>query len=171
MGIDRTEFINRGMHMRSKSPNSGGNKFSIDIDMTEIDAMISSLEKRVNRAVRPAAQAAAQVIYNWVLEHVPVSAHAHWFHGTHQKYFFEAGTLRRSIYQVYSKDNSADGVKATYHISWNHKKAPYGFMVEYGTARAPAHPFIRPAVASFDRALDAAMTKLLDIALEESPDA
>ena len=35
--------------------------------------------------------------------------------------------------------------KATYHIAWNHQKAPYGFMVEFGTSRAPAHPFLRPA--------------------------
>lgn len=74
------------------------------------------------------AQAAAQVFYDEAKVRVPVAS----------------GKLRDAIYQVQSKDNSTDK-KAVYHISWNARKAPHGHLVEYGTSRAAAHPFIRPA--------------------------
>ena len=44
-----------------------------------------------------------------------------------------------------SKDKSYKDV-STYQISWNKDKAPYGYMVELGTSRAPAHSFIARAV-------------------------
>ena len=70
--------------------------------------------------------------------------------------------LRDSIYQVYSKDNSGQG-KATYHIAWNHQEAPYGFMVEFGTSKAPAHPFLRPAyTARLNEAMEATKKRMLD---------
>jgi len=31
-------------------------------------------------------------------------------------------------------------------VGVNAKKAPHGHLIEFGTARAPAHPFLRPAV-------------------------
>jgi HK97 gp10 family phage protein len=65
------------------------------------------------------------------------------------RYYFEPGSLRDSIYQAFSKDNSSEfggGYRnATFHVAWNHRKVPYGHMVEFGTSRAPAHPFLRPA--------------------------
>ena len=110
--------------------------------------------------MRPAAQAGSQTLYWEALLRCPVSAEAHVFYGrdskkTGQKWTFEPGNLRNSIYQAFSEDNSSqasDGyAKATYHISWNHQKAPYGFMVEFGTSRASAHPF-RPSAFSSRRA-------------------
>lgn len=142
------------------SRNSGGNSFNIAVDTGGLDAFLDQFGDAVEDAVRPAAQAAAQVLYQDVKRRVPVSTGAHWFYGTHGKYLFSAGTLRDSIYQVFSKDGSRQG-KATYHVSWNYKKCPYGFMVEYGTSRAPAHPFIRPATAKFDDAVEAAKEKLV----------
>lgn len=111
-------------------------------------------------ASRPAAQAMAQVFYEAALQYVPVGKHAHWFYGSHSKktgtkYFFSAGNLKRSIYQVHSKSSSVDGGKQVYHISWNHSKAPYGYMVEFGTSKARAHPFMRPAQARADSAFAA----------------
>src|SRR5205085_5719958 len=68
----------------------------------------------------------------------------------------QPGALKASIYQVFSKDNSGSG-HATYHVSWNAKKAPHGHLVEFGTSRAPAHPFLRPAYdAKVTAALEAA---------------
>lgn len=101
-------------------------------------------------AARPASQAMAQVFYDAAKRNVPVGNRGHWFHGTSfkltgKKYWFDAGSLSRAIYQVYSKDHSVQGGLQSYHISWNHTKAPYGFMVEFGTSKAPAHPFMRPA--------------------------
>lgn len=101
----------------------------------------------LNRATRPAAQAGAQVIYDRARELVPVSVSEHMFHGTHQVYGpYQPGNLRAAIYQVFSKDHSFKDV-STYHVSWNKDKAPYGFMVEFGTSKAAAHSFIGAAVA------------------------
>lgn len=120
-------------------------QFSIKFNADEIFAGLDEIQKASSEAIRPAAQAGAAVLYEEVRYRVPVGENAHYFYGTHQRYLFPAGTLRDSIYQAYSKDNSVDGKIATYHIAWNHQKAPYGYMVERGTSRAAAHPFIRPA--------------------------
>jgi HK97 gp10 family phage protein len=131
--------------------------FRIEFDVTGINAKLDQMAVGMAEKVRPAAQAAAQVFYDEARLRVPVSLKGHWFYGTSfkktgQKYYFEPESLKAAIYQVFSKDNS-DEKKSTYHIAWNHKKVPYGFMVEFGTSRAPAHPFLRP---SFDaRARDA----------------
>lgn len=129
--------------------------FRIDFDTSGVDAALDKIANKAGECVRPAAQAGASVLYGEARYRAPVSEGAHFFYGTHQKYLFAAGTLRDSIYQVYSEDNSSKGRLATYHISWNHQKAPYGFMVEYGTSRAAAHPFIRPA---YDAAKDLSLT-------------
>lgn len=97
-----------------------------------------------------------------------------------------AGNLQRSIYQAYSKDESGKGY-ATYHASWNATKAPYGHLVEFGfvqryevtfdpkTKRFTTHrdrplaspkqiaakPFVRPAFAKAEEALNAAEQKYL----------
>lgn len=121
--------------------------FSVYVDNTRLEAALDHLADKVDKAARPAAQAGAEHMYFEARLRAPESKHAHWFHGTNDKYFFRSGTLRDALYQVYSKDNSGYA-KATYHVAWNHKKAPYGFMVEFGTSRAPAHPFLRPAYAA-----------------------
>ena len=101
---------------------------------------------KLNRATRPAAQAGAQVIYDRARQLVPVSDAPHMFHGTHAVYGpYSPGNLRDSIYQVFSKDNSYKD-RSVYHVSWNKDEAPYGFMVELGTSRAPAHSFIGRSV-------------------------
>ncbi len=122
---------------------------SIKFDQSGIDAALDKLTAKANNAVRPAAQAGAQLLYDEARARCPVSAEAHFFYGTSYKksgtrYFFSPGSLRDSIYQVFSKDKSTED-KSTYHIAWNHQKVPYGFMVEFGTSRAAAHPFLRPA--------------------------
>jgi HK97 gp10 family phage protein len=138
--------------------------FTIGVDSSQLNALLAKVVSTVDNAVRPAAQAGAQVIYEAVHRNVPQSGKGHWFHGSSfklngKKYWFDAGTLKRSIYQVYSKDNSGP-LKATYHIAWNHQECPYGFMVEFGTSKAPAHPFLRPAAASAPAAEEAMKTKL-----------
>lgn len=137
MGIDTSERTNRaGNGVRTNAPES----------FASLDRFADKLKGSV---VYVGAQAAAEVFYREAKLRAPVSGKGHWFHGTQYKvngvkYWFNSGTLRNSIYQVQSKDNSGNG-KATYHVAWNHTKCPYGFMVEYGTARTPAHPFLRPA--------------------------
>ena len=123
--------------------------FSVTTDLSGLRKRLGTVVAHCEEAARPAAQAGAQVFYDRVRELVPTGREGHWFHGTSfkkygTKYWFNAGTLKAAVYQVYSKDNSGQGF-ATYHVAWNHKKAPYGFMVEFGTSKAPAHPFLRPA--------------------------
>lgn len=120
------------------------------INLEKFSAGLADERRKFAEAARPSAQAGAQVIYDLAKAKVPVSSKGHWFHGTSfkfngKKYFFEAGSLRKSLYQVYSLDKSTDS-KATYHISWNRTKAPYAWMVEFGTSRASAHPFMGPAI-------------------------
>ena len=100
----------------------------------------------LHAATRPAAQAGAEVIYQRARINAPVSQDSHFFYIRGKKYGpYAPGTLRDSIYQVFSKDNSFKDV-STYHISFNKSEAPYGFIVHNGTSRTAAHPFIAKAV-------------------------
>lgn len=140
--------------------------FRIDFDLRSLERVVDEMAEEVQQAVRPAAQAGAQVLYERVKLNVRSSTKGHWFHGTSfkkngTKYWITPGNLNRAIYQAFvEKLSSAD--QSTYRISWNHKKAPYGHMVEYGTVRAPAHPFIRPAKAFYPRALEVTRAKFFD---------
>lgn len=92
--------------------------FSISVDLGSLDALLDSKRGKVEAAARPAAQAAAQVIYDQVKVNVAAIGS-------------KSGNLAKSIYQVFSESNSAPG-KATYHISWSARKAPHGHLVEFG---------------------------------------
>ena len=115
------------------------------VDVNGIAVQIEAMEQRMRDALRPAAFAGAKVYHAEVMLRVPR----------------RTGLLASTVYMAHSADNSADGVKETYHISWNKKKAPHGHFVEYGTSRAPAHPFLRPAYeAAKTRAHEAVMQTL-----------
>jgi HK97 gp10 family phage protein len=127
----------------------------IKIDTSQFSRALAERKQALHAAVRPAAQAGADVLYQEARLRAPVSAEAHYFYGSAAKaapkgskrdkaYLFQPGNLKNSIYQVFSKTNST-AAKATYHVSWNASKAPYGHMVEFGTSRMAAHPFMRPA--------------------------
>jgi HK97 gp10 family phage protein len=90
----------------------------LSVDLSSLNAMLEQLGDRADAAARPAAQAAAQVFYDEMVRNVEAMRQ-------------KSGNLRRSLYQVYSTDNSAPG-RATYHISYNHRKAPHGQLVEFG---------------------------------------
>lgn len=92
--------------------------FAIRVDMAAADKLFDGLAADAAAAARPAAQAMAQVFYDAVKANASgIRRHT--------------GNLSRSIYQAYSADNSGAG-RATYHISWNARKAPHGHLVEYG---------------------------------------
>jgi len=145
---------------------------SLYVDMAELNSVIDALANEVEDAARPSAQAGAQVLYDDVKRNVASLGRV-------------TGNLDRGIYQVYSKDNSGPG-RATYHVSWNAKKAPHGHLVEYGHLQAfrvfvgkdgkwhtdkkhklaqprqiAAHPFIRPAMSKFSAAMEAAKAELM----------
>lgn len=91
---------------------------SMRVDLGEIEAMLDGMGGDVQAAVRPAAQAGAEVIYRAVLKNVQAIGRV-------------SGNLADAIYQAYSENNSGPG-RATYHVSWNAKKAPHGQLVEFG---------------------------------------
>ena len=129
----------------------------IKMDVAKFKEALKATADVLNKATRPAAQAGAQIIYDRAKQLAPVSKAAHMFHGTHAVYGpYKPGTLRDSIYQAFSKDNSFTDV-STYHVSWNADKAPYGAMVEFGTSSAPAKSFIGAAVKETRKAVRDAM--------------
>lgn len=149
----------------------------ISITVKSSDLGIDELKKDAQAAIRPAAQAGAQVFYDEVKRNVA-------------KLKRHTGNLERSIYQAYSEDKS-HGDYHEYHVSWNGRKAPHGHLVEYGhlmrykvtfdkqtgkfvTLRdqplnppklVAARPFIRPAVVVAPKA-EAAMIDRFETELE-----
>lgn len=144
---------------------------TFDFDAKALTDQIDALKVKAETAIRPAAQAGAQVYYEAVLDTVPVSKKGHWFQGSTAKgkkspgakrkasYWFESGSLKNAVYQVFSKSDSSKDM-SIYHVAWNHRKVPYGFMVALGTAGgAKANDFIGKAEKTVkQRAIDA-MTK------------
>jgi tetrahydromethanopterin S-methyltransferase subunit B len=92
---------------------------TITMDAPQVDEYFRRLADGAAQAVRPAAQAGAQVLYDKVRDNV-------------DRIKTVSGNLKNSIYQVYSKSLSVDGRRAVYEISWNYKKAPHGVLVEFG---------------------------------------
>ena len=144
---------------------------SISFDDAVLTVQLDALEKKLQAAARPAAQAAAQVLYDEVRlnstrggEFPHMSKKPHGYKGNPTA--FSPGNLKAAIYQVYSKTNSVDG-KQTYQISYNHKKAFYGRFLEFGTVKMAAKPFIRPAYDTKKAAaLQASKAKFLELAKE-----
>ena len=145
---------------------NGNNSFNIGVDTSGLDSLLDSLGSAASEVVRPAAHAGAFVLYTRAKLLAPVFAGGPKFikrskSGKSGGYWIKPGQLRDSIYRVYSKDNSGDGV-ATYHISWNHKKAPHGHWMENGNAKHEAKSFIRRAyVEQGDAAAEAAAASVI----------
>ncbi len=119
---------------------------AVRMNVTAFKEQLRAEVDKLHAATRPAAQAGAQIIYERARINAPVSDESHFFYIRGRKYGpYAPGTLRDSIYQVFSKDNSYKDVN-TYHISFNKDKAPYGYIVHNGTSRTAAHPFIAKAV-------------------------
>jgi len=95
---------------------AGGGMLNIDTD--GIEQLLNERAEAVEEAARPAAQAMAQVYYDEVKRNVAAIPE-------------KTGHLARSVYQAYSRTDSTDKV-ASYHISWNPRKAPHGHLVENG---------------------------------------
>jgi hypothetical protein len=133
--------------------------FTATFDLASVNQWVNHLQDDVRQALRPAAQAGADVLYQQVLANVPVGNRGHWFHGSSfrkngRKYWFDAGTLKRAIYQAYATKESTD-LRPVYSIGVNARKAPYAYMVELGTAKSPPVKYIGRARAQFPKALDA----------------
>ena len=97
---------------------NGRNTVSMKLDTASLKAQLEQLGSAIDQAARPAAQAAAQVLYDTVKMNVG-------------KIKRKTGNLSSAIYQAYSKTASVNG-RQVYHISWNARKAPHGMLVEFG---------------------------------------
>ena len=118
---------------------------TLEFDLSALEKQLDNIETAVGEAVRPAAQAGAQVFYDEVRTRAPRSEKMHFTKGKKQSY--APGNLQRAIYQAFDEQESTPNKTASYSISWNKSKAFYGRFVEFGTKRMPAYPFLRP---SFD---------------------
>jgi len=145
----------------------GSKTFSVTTDLSAFVDLMDDVVKASYDAVIPSAEAGAKIIYQATLQATPHGAKGHWFTGGRKggkgRYWFNAGNLRASIYHVLSQDNTGPGY-ATFHISWNYKKAPYAYMVHNGTSKAAAVPFvIRGREISQVAAQDTMVNKYLEI--------
>lgn len=126
---------------------------SMSIDLSSLEALSGRLADfgdfvKGDVAIEGAA-AFAKVIHDEARLRAPISEKAHLFYGRNSTkngvvYRFEPGSLRGAIYRKFSEEKSTETLKA-YRVSWNHKKAPYGHMVEFGTVHAAAHSFLGAA--------------------------
>lgn len=135
---------------------------AVRMNVTAFKEQLRAEVDKLHAATRPAAQAGAQIIYERARLEAPVSADSHYFYIRGKKYGpYAPGTLRDSIYQVFSKDNSYKDV-STYHISFNKSEAPYGFIVHNGTSKTAANPFIaRSVVETRAQVRDAIKTRYI----------
>jgi hypothetical protein len=156
---------------------AGLHTVTIYADMDAFNSMISELEGDVERAIRPAAQAAAEVLYQAVRVNVAAL-------GT------KTGNLYGSIYQAYSPEKSSQQ-RAEYHVSWRTSgagiRAPHGHLIEWGhwkryksyigkdgnwytnnkaplpePVRVAGKAFVRRASAQFDDAMKAAEKRFFE---------
>lgn len=70
-------------------------------------------------------------------------------------------TLYNAIYRVHSETLSMPG-RVVYQVSVNKAKAPHWAFLEFGTSRAPAYPYLRPAFAMAPIALQAGVTRMAE---------
>jgi hypothetical protein len=121
---------------------SGGqNTLTLRIPLGSVNSLVDGWADAVAEGIRPAAQAAAQVLYDDVQSNVA-------------RIKKRTGNLASSIYQVYSELNSSQG-RAVYHVSWNARKAPHAGLVEYGhlqryryykSSDGQIRPMVRPGM-------------------------
>lgn len=92
--------------------------FTMRLDLDDLNDYVGALEEQVEAAARPVAQAGAEVLYRAVMRNVNALGKV-------------TGNFAASIYQAYAKNESGPG-HAVYDISWNHRKAPHGHLIEDG---------------------------------------
>ena len=78
------------------------------------------------------------------------------------------GTLHDAVYRVYVPERSRSG-QQVYKVSVNKRKAPHWYLIEYGTVRSPAYPYIRPAWGRIGQAIEAGKARMAERMLEPDP--
>ena len=129
------------------------NSFDIKFSNTIAAGLRSFAADVRQQALRPAAYAAAKVLYDEMLVRVPV------YEGPvpvskNGIAKIKPGQLRDSIYHYFVEDRSDPG-RVIYAIGPNKRKAPHWHLLEYGTVKMAAQPYIRP---TYDAKIEQAMT-------------
>lgn len=88
-------------------------------DLAALNRVVDRIADGIGDAVRPAAQAGIQVIYDDAKSNV-------------RRIGRKTGNLEKAIYQAFSDQRSIDKKRATYAVSWNKRAAPHGGLVEFG---------------------------------------
>ncbi|WP_288896611.1 HK97 gp10 family phage protein [uncultured Delftia sp.] len=115
----RSKYARRAADEWRRKALQGNKTFGMAVDLGALDSLLADLGDDVHEAIRPVAQAGAQVLYERVKINVRALGRS-------------TGNLDRSIYQAFSPEKSVDGQRAEYHVSWNHITAPHGHLVEWG---------------------------------------
>lgn len=133
-----------------------------EVDLSRFEAIIRE------KVLFSGAATMASFIANEARAKAPSSSAEHYFYSsTGAKYLFQPGTLKKNIYWAHASDKETVNRK-TYRISWNHREVPYGYMVEFGTSRAAAHPFLRPAFGRIHEAIAMAKSRMAQRLAEET---
>jgi hypothetical protein len=91
----------------------------LSVDTSAVENMLATLGQDIEESIRYVAQAGAQVFYDEVKKNV-------------SQIKPKTGNLNNAIYQKFIPEESVDGKRAVYRISWNIMKAPHGGLVEWG---------------------------------------
>lgn len=98
----------------------------LSVDLSSLNSMLEQMGDKAEAAARPAAQAAAQVLYEEVKRNVRLIGQV-------------TGNLESAVYQAFM-DKASDPGRSAYRITWNQQKAPHGHLVEFGyTQRYQVH--------------------------------
>lgn len=121
-----------------------GRVINIAFDFSKLSSKLDRLAKIVTQGARPAAQAGAQVFYDEMKQRASTQGSEGEYSAPGAAPFVQSGKLRDAIYQAFVEKESGY-LNAVYRISWAKKKAPHGHLLENGTSRMAARPFLRPS--------------------------
>ena len=128
------------------------------VDFGDIFARLDAYADTVKGEVIISGTAAmAKVIYDEVKLRAPVAAKAHKI----KDRVVQPGALRDAVYRVYAKEISTN-TRKSYEIGWNRRKAPHGHLLEFGTVKMAARPFLRPSMAMAETAIEAGKQRMLE---------
>lgn len=134
---------------------------TVDFNFSALAAKLDKITAAADGAVRPSAQAGAQVFYDEVRQRTSGTAGSGESSAPGDSPNVQTGHLRDAIYQAFADKESGES-KAVYRVSWNKRKAPHGHLLENGTSKMAARPFLRPAYdAARRRALQAANARMV----------
>lgn len=122
----------------------------IDIEVKlsgDITAALDRYEEKIKQqALLSGVAKAAEVIYNEVLLNA--------VRGGPSFPDRQSGELEKNIYRAYIPEASTNEKKVYVVGARSRSKAFYWHMLEFGTSKMPAQPFIRPAATHMQRALE-----------------